>query len=76
MKTKILYNTFLTLYVAIALSSCSDEYVKGTFIASNNEYSLNMSNHDLQSIPAAGGIINAKIEATSAVDWEIQGLPS
>ena len=61
---------------AFTLMSCSDEYIKGTYIASNSEYSLNMGTSDLQSISAVGGVVKTRIEATSAVNWELQGLPS
>ncbi|MCF0178213.1 MAG: BACON domain-containing protein [Bacteroidales bacterium] len=61
--------------MAAALSSCSDQFVKGVYIASANEYMLNASLEKLQNIPAEGGIVNSRIEATSSVEWELQGLP-
>lgn len=75
MRTKL--QTYVNvLLFALSIMGCSDKYVKGTYIASNSEYSLNMSTTDLQSIPAEGGVVNTRIETTNAVNWEIQGLPS
>lgn len=66
---------FLSIISMIFLLSCSDEFVKGTYIASKSEYSLNFSSTELQNITSNGGIIKSRIEATNAVNWEIQGLP-
>lgn len=76
MKTR--YKNYLIAICGLLLtllSSCSDDYVKGVFIASNNEYALNMQTASLQNIPAEGGVIDTRIEATPAVEWSIQGLP-
>lgn len=74
MKIK-LHNIYALLF-ALSLIGCSDNYVSGTYIVSNSKYSLSMSTSSLQNIPAEGGVVKARIEATSAVNWEIQGLPS
>lgn len=71
------YNILLCAVLAtLSLFSCSDKYVAGSYIASNSKYSLNMGTNDLQNILATGGVISTRIEATSAVNWELQGLPS
>lgn len=75
MRTKLQTYVNILLF-ALLMIGCSDKYVKGTYIASNSEYSLNMSASDLQDISAEGGVVKTRIEATSAVIWEIQGLPS
>lgn len=74
---KYKFTPFIYLFIAVLLpSSCSDEYVKGTYIASNSKYTMNMNASDLQNIPAEGGVIKTNIEASSVVNWEIRGLPS
>ncbi|MCF0186902.1 MAG: BACON domain-containing protein, partial [Bacteroidaceae bacterium] len=77
MKTidKIIQCLAVALLFATTLSSCSDEFVKGVYVASANEYALNAALENLQNVPAEGGIVNARVEATSSVEWELQGLP-
>lgn len=75
MKSILRLLIFLCITI-LTFVSCSDEYIKGIYIASNTEYSLNMGTSDLQSISAAGGVVKMRVEATSAVNWELQGLPS
>ena len=59
----------------IIFSSCSDQYVKGTYVVSKNEYLLNAQTSSLQNIPAEGGVLDVRINASNAVNWEIQNLP-
>ena len=74
-KNKIIQCIVIILLVPF-LGSCSDEFVKGAYIASSNEYALNASFEKLQNVPAEGGVVNSRIEATNSVEWELQGLPN
>ncbi len=76
MKQNILYKIIAIATFILMVVSCSDEFVKGTYIASLNNFSLNVESSSLQNIPAAGGAVKTQIVATNAVNWEIENLPS
>lgn len=75
MKNNTFYYKLAISILLVLLTSCTDQFVKGVYIGSNNEYSLNAETSSLQSIPAEGGAIAMQIEASNMVNWEIQDLP-
>lgn len=75
-------NTLKSLFVFLQLAllfvlatSCSDEFVKGTYSASLHHYSLNVDTKELNSISYSNGVCKINVETYPTVMWQIVGLP-